>query len=144
MISEYHGHCECSAETEPAFLAIDHIFNDGAVERAARKMSGDAQAILEARPIKRDSRCARHLPEGHRRLGQVHLSPEAIEDICANEQLNADYLLRTGPTPDAFTFREPFDAPLARVYGLDLDQLPPGPDLSYSRTRYGNWDSGGH
>ena len=40
VIAGYGGRCTCCGEQEPAFLAIDHVYNDGAAERAATGMSG--------------------------------------------------------------------------------------------------------
>lgn len=33
MIAAYGGKCNCCGEIEPKFLAVDHIYNDGAEER---------------------------------------------------------------------------------------------------------------
>jgi hypothetical protein len=40
VIAGYGGACACCGESEQAFLAVDHIFNDGAAERASTGMSG--------------------------------------------------------------------------------------------------------
>lgn len=39
VIDGYGGRCTCCGESERAFLAIDHIYNDGAAERARLKMT---------------------------------------------------------------------------------------------------------
>lgn len=39
-IAAYGGKCACCGEDEPTFLAIDHIFDDGADERRAQNMKG--------------------------------------------------------------------------------------------------------
>lgn len=39
-LAAYGGRCKCCGETEPTFLAIDHIFNDGAEERRPPNMKG--------------------------------------------------------------------------------------------------------
>lgn len=40
MIEAYGGECACCGVTEPEFLTIDHIFNDGAEERAKNSLTG--------------------------------------------------------------------------------------------------------
>lgn len=37
ILTTYGSHCVCCGETEPVFLALDHINNDGAAHRAAVK-----------------------------------------------------------------------------------------------------------
>jgi len=37
IIKAYGGMCTCCGETIPEFLAIDHIYNDGAKERRSMK-----------------------------------------------------------------------------------------------------------
>jgi hypothetical protein len=44
LISEYGGKCACCGEAEPRFLELDHIFNDGALER--RKHKNSRQEVL--------------------------------------------------------------------------------------------------
>lgn len=48
MIEAYGGRCVCCDETRPEFLSIDHIFNDGAEERAsaAKWRAGRIQYVL--------------------------------------------------------------------------------------------------
>lgn len=40
MIEAYGGKCVCCGETGPAFLTIDHIDNDGALDRASGRLTG--------------------------------------------------------------------------------------------------------
>ena len=40
VIAGYGGRCECCGETQQAFLAIDHVHNDGAAERRALGLQG--------------------------------------------------------------------------------------------------------
>jgi hypothetical protein len=40
VIAGYGGSCACCGVSEQAFLAVDHIHNDGAAERASARMSG--------------------------------------------------------------------------------------------------------
>lgn len=37
VIDAYGGKCVCCGETQPLFLTVDHIFNDGAAQRRERK-----------------------------------------------------------------------------------------------------------
>ncbi len=39
-IKEYGGRCACCGETEPKFLSVDHIYNDGAQERRETSKGG--------------------------------------------------------------------------------------------------------
>lgn len=41
VIAAYGGKCNCCHETEPDFLTIDHIYNDGAYERRVHKLGTD-------------------------------------------------------------------------------------------------------
>lgn len=36
VLAAYGGCCKCCGETEPQFLTVDHVFNDGAQERQRR------------------------------------------------------------------------------------------------------------
>lgn len=40
VIAAYGGACACCGETEPLFLAVDHINNDGAARRRELNMKG--------------------------------------------------------------------------------------------------------
>ena len=40
VIAGYRGSCTCCGESEHAFVAVDHIHNDGAAERASTGMTG--------------------------------------------------------------------------------------------------------
>lgn len=40
ILIAYGGKCNCCSETEPLFLAIDHVANNGAEERRKLKVSG--------------------------------------------------------------------------------------------------------
>lgn len=40
LLRAYGGACKCCGERTPEFLAIDHIYNDGAAERREHKSSG--------------------------------------------------------------------------------------------------------
>lgn len=45
VINHYGGKCACCGESEPAFLQIDHIDDDGATHRASLPHSGAAGVI---------------------------------------------------------------------------------------------------
>ena len=42
VIKKYGGKCQCCGETEPIFLTIDHVNNDGAIERKKRREYGNS------------------------------------------------------------------------------------------------------
>ncbi len=56
MIEAYGGTCVCCGETRPEFLSIDHIFNDGAEERASdtKWRAGRIQYVLRDLGYPRD------------------------------------------------------------------------------------------
>lgn len=47
FIAEYGGCCTCCGETEPLFLQLDHIFNDGAEHRKTMKTGARLLAHLK-------------------------------------------------------------------------------------------------
>jgi hypothetical protein len=47
MIAAYGGACACCRETIPAFLQLDHIYNDGAADRLLNKTSAKLWAKLK-------------------------------------------------------------------------------------------------
>jgi hypothetical protein len=47
LIAAYGGQCACCGEPNPGFLTIDHIFNDGHVERAAFPKGGGSHHLYE-------------------------------------------------------------------------------------------------
>lgn len=42
MITAYGGVCRCCGENEPTFLALDHVFDDGAEDRRNNTRGGNA------------------------------------------------------------------------------------------------------
>lgn len=49
VLQAYGGRCACCGETTEVFLTIDHIFNDGAVERKAGGSGTSFYASLKKR-----------------------------------------------------------------------------------------------
>jgi len=46
ILSVYGGKCVCCGETQPAFLAVDHIFNDGALHRRELQMKSGSEFYI--------------------------------------------------------------------------------------------------
>lgn len=49
MIAAYGGQCKCCGEKEPSFLQLDHVENDGYLERKIHKTSTKICAALKRR-----------------------------------------------------------------------------------------------
>ena len=47
MIAAYGGRCACCGEAEEAFLQLDHVENDGHLDRKAHKTSAKLFAVLK-------------------------------------------------------------------------------------------------
>lgn len=47
MIVAYGGRCQCCGEAEPMFLQLDHIHNDGHIDRRVNKTSAKLWAALK-------------------------------------------------------------------------------------------------
>ncbi len=45
MIEAYGGQCVCCGESEPAFLTVDHIHNDGAEHRKRKRGAGSGFSL---------------------------------------------------------------------------------------------------
>ena len=45
MIEAYGGKCVCCGETEPAFLTVDHIHNDGSEHRKRKRGAGSGFSL---------------------------------------------------------------------------------------------------
>lgn len=89
-IERLGGRCRCCGETMPTFLEIDHIHNDGHIERAGRRAFSSTQARIVLRHGNPGERyqvlCANCNRSKVRNGGTCEHKTRVIEDLFARFQ----------------------------------------------------------